>query len=169
MENVRGIIEEKFSKFHSQKSVALKMIEYGLAVRNGDIFCNEIEVDHRSIANSLNVDVRVVKSAIANIQSSPKLSKIFSQLKSTIHLGDVAPSLGLGEIVIEAVDSNFPGIIFKVAEIMNKRKISIRQVIGDDSDFTENPKLYIITDSPIPSDIIPKIKESNKIKSITIY
>lgn len=169
MDSVREIIEEKFSKFHSQKMVVLKLMEYGLAVRNQKIYCNDIEIDHRSIANSLGVDVRVVKSAVSNIESDRKLSKVFSLLRSTIHLGEVAPVLGLGEIVIEAVDSRYPGIIYTVAEIMSKRGISIRQAIGDDADFTEDPKLYIITDSPIPSDIIPKIKESKKIKGVILY
>ncbi len=169
MESVRGIIEEKFSRFHSQKAVVLKMMEYGLAVRDGKIFCNEIEIDNRSIANSLNVDVRVVKSVVSNIEETPELSRIFSLLRSTIHLGDVAPVLGLGELVIDAVDSKFPGIIYRVAKIMSDRKISIRQAIGDDSDFTENPKLYIITDSQIPADLIPKIRETGMVKSVTIY
>lgn len=169
MESVRGMIEERFSKFHSQKAVVLKMMEYGLAVRNGKIFCNEIEIDHRSIANSLNVDVRVVKSVVSNIEATPELRRIFSLLRSAIHLRDVAPAMGLGELVIDAVDSKFPGIIYSVAKIMKERKISIRQAIGDDSDFTENPKLYIITDSQIPPDLIPKIKESGMIKSVTIY
>jgi predicted regulator of amino acid metabolism with ACT domain len=169
MENIRDLINEKFSKFHSQKIVILKMMEYGLRIADGKILCNEIEVDTRSLARACNVDTRVVKTTIENIERDKRLRNIFSNLKSTLHLGLVAPHLGMGEIVIEAVDARDPGIIYEVAHVLWKKKISIRQAIGDDPDFVSNAKLYVITDSPIPPELIPEIKKSEKIKSLTIY
>jgi len=114
-------------------------------------------------------DVRVVKSVIDNITGDKELSKIFSNLKSTLHLGQVGPTIGLGEIVIEAFDAREPGIIHEVSEVLARHGISIRQAIGDDPDFVKDPKLYVITDSPVPSEVIPEIKKSRKIRGVTIY
>ena len=169
MENIRELLEERFSKLHSQKIVVFKILEYGISVRDGKIFCNDIEIEPRSMAKACNVDVRVVKSVIDNITGDKELSKIFSNLKSTLHLGQVGPTIGLGEIVIEAFDAREPGIIHEVSEVLARHGISIRQAIGDDPDFVKDPKLYVITDSPVPSEVIPEIKKSRKIRGVTIY
>jgi Predicted regulator of amino acid metabolism, contains ACT domain len=162
-------IENKFSKYHSQKLVVLKILEYGLRVESGKVLCNDIEIEIRSLAKICQVDARAVKAAIANIESDRKLSKVFLNMKSAIHLGRVAPFLGLGEIVIEPYNARDYGIIYQTAEVLWKHKVSIRQAIGDDPDISTDPRLYIITDSPIPSSIIPELKKSSKIKGVTIY
>lgn len=169
MENVRELIEERFSKLHSQRIVVFKILEYGISVRDGKIMCNDIEIEPRSIANACNVDVRVVKSVVDNISGDEELSRVFSNLRSTLHLGQVGPIIGLGEIVIEAFDARQPGIIHEVSEALSRHGISIRQAIGDDPDFVKDPKLYVITDAPVPPDVIPEIKKSSKIKGVTIY
>ncbi|MCL5407819.1 MAG: amino acid-binding protein [Candidatus Thermoplasmatota archaeon] len=162
-------IEQKFSKFHSQKLVVLKILEYGLRVEDKKVMCNDIEIELRSLAKICQVDLRAVKAAIGNIESDKKLSKIFQNLKSTIHLGRVAPFLGFGELVIEPYDARDYGIIYQTAEVLWKHKVSIRQAIGDDPDLESDPRLYIITDSPIPASIIPELKKSSKIRGVTIY
>ena len=162
-------IEQKFSKFHSQKLVVLKILEYGLRVEDKKVMCNDIEIELRSLAKICQVDLRAVKAAIGNIESDKELSKIFKNLKSTIHLGRVAPFLGFGELVIEPYDARDYGIIYQTAEVLWKHKVSIRQAIGDDPDLESDPRLYIITDSPIPASIIPELKKSSKIRGVTIY
>ena len=169
MPSLSKSIEEKFSKFHSQKLVVLKILEYGLRVDNGSILCNDVEVELKSLAKTCQVDTRAVKAAISNIESDRSLSKIFKNLRSTMHLGKAAPFLGLGEIVIEPYDARDYGIIYQTAEVLWKHKVSIRQAIGDDPELVSDPKLYIITDSSIPASIIPELKKSSKIKGVTIY
>ncbi|MCL4333322.1 MAG: amino acid-binding protein [Candidatus Thermoplasmatota archaeon] len=169
MASLSEMIEQKFSKFHSQKLVVLKILEYGLRVEGGRVLCNDVEIELRSIARECKVDARAVKAAINNIEQDKKLSNIFKNMKSTIHLGRVAPFLGMGEIVIEPYDARDYGIIYQTVEVLWKHKVSIRQAIGDDPEFVEDPKLYIITDSPIPASIIPELKKSSKIKGVTIY
>ncbi|MEM0136731.1 MAG: regulator [Thermoplasmatales archaeon] len=169
MENVRELIEKKFSKLHSQRIVVFKILEYGIGVKDGKIFCNDIEIEPRSLAEACNVDIRVVKSVADNISNDRELSVVFSNLRSTLHMGQVAPIIGLGEIVIEAYDPRQSGIIHEVSEALSKHGISIRQAVGDDPDFVKDPKFYVITDFPIPPEIIPEIKKSNKIRGVTIY
>jgi len=55
MENIRELLEERFSKLHSQKIVVFKILEYGISVRDGKIFCNDIEIEPRSMAEACNV------------------------------------------------------------------------------------------------------------------
>lgn len=169
MTSLTETIEQKFSKFHSQKLVVLKILEYGLRVEGEKVMCNDIEIELRSLAKICQVDLRAVKAAIGNIESDKKLSKIFQNLKSTIHLGRVAPFLGFGELVIEPYNARDYGIIYQTAEVLWKHKVSIKQAIGDDPDLESDPKLYIITDSSIPASIIPELKKSSKIKGVTIY
>ena len=169
MPSLSETIEQKFSRYHSQKLVALKILEYGLRVEKGNILCNDLEVEPRALAKVCQVDVRAVKSTISNIEADKKLSKIFQNLRSNIHLGKVAPYLGFGEIVIEPYDAKDYGIIYQTVEVLYKHKVSIRQAIGDDPDMVSDPKLYIITESPIPASIIPELKKSSKIKGVTIY
>jgi predicted regulator of amino acid metabolism with ACT domain len=163
------MIEHKFSKFHSQKLVVLKILEYGLRVEKGRVLCNNVEIELRSLAKECQVDARAVKAAISNIEADKTLSRIFLNMKSTIHLGKVAPFLGMGEIVIEPYDATDYGIIYQTVEVLWRHKVSIRQAIGDDPGLVGDPKLYIITDSAIPPSIIPELKKSSKIKGVTIY
>lgn len=169
MSSLIETIEAKFSKYHSQKIVALKILEYGLRIDKGRVLCNDVDIELRSLAGICQVDTRAVKAAIENIESDKKLSKIFQNMKSTIHLGKVAPFLGMGEIVIEPYDARDYGIIYQTVEVLWKYKVSIRQAIGDDPDLVSEPKLYIITDTTIPASIIPELKKSSKIKGVTIY
>lgn len=169
MPSLSEMIEQRFSKYHSQKLVILKILEYGLRVDKGRVLCNDLEIEPRSLAKICQVDTRVVKAAIGNIESDGTLSRIFLNLKSTIHLGKVAPYLGFGEIVIEPYDARDYGIIYQTVEVLWKHKVSIRQAIGDDPDLVSDPKLYIITESQIPASIIPELKRSSKIKGVTIY
>lgn len=169
MPTLNEIIEQKFSRYHSQKLVISKILEYGLRIQNGRVLVNDVEVELRSIARVCQVDTRAAKAAISNIENDKQLAEIFRNLRSTIHLGRVAPSLGLGEIVIEPYDARDYGIIYDAVGVLSKHKVSIRQVIGDDPDLVSDPKLYIITESPIPASIIPELKKSRKIKGVTIY
>jgi len=53
--------------------------------------------------------------------------------------------------------------------LISSAKLSIKQVIAEDPEIYEEPKLYIITDGQIQGDLIPKIKQISSVKSITIY
>jgi len=77
--------------------------------------------------------------------------------------------IGFGVLVISAYDPEEPGIIASVSRVISDFDINIRQAIVDDPEFSEEPKLYIITEEPLPGEILPKIKELKNIKSITIY
>ncbi|MGC8558452.1 MAG: hypothetical protein ACP5NC_05605 [Nitrososphaeria archaeon] len=167
--NIREYIEKNYGNSPSKLRVIRKMLFYGISVKDGRLYCNDIEIPYKSLANACNVDQRVVKSLVISVASDVKLSKIFEKLESTMNLKEVASEIGFGVLVISAYDPEEPGIIASVSRVISDFDINIRQAIVDDPEFSEEPKLYIITEEPLPGEILPKIKELKNIKSITIY
>ncbi len=165
---IKNIIEDFFKDSPSKLKVAKKIVLYGLSVKNGKIYCNDIEIPYKSLARACDVDQRVVRSAIDSISSNKKISNIFSKFESSVNLKDVSKEIGFGVLVISAYDPKEPGIIASVSKIIADFKINIRQAIVEDPEFIEEPKLYIITEESLPGEIIPKIKNLKNIKSITI-
>ena len=53
--------------------------------------------------------------------------------------------------------SDRPGIVAAVTSLIAEEGISIRQVISEDPEFTDDPKLYVITDEPLPGDLINEL------------
>jgi predicted regulator of amino acid metabolism with ACT domain len=167
--NIREYIEKNYGNTPSKLRVIRKMLFYGISVKDGRLYCNDVEIPYKSLANACNVDQRVVKSLVISVASDVKLSKIFEKLESTMNLKEVASEIGFGVLVITAYDPKEPGIIASVSRVISDFGINIRQAIVDDPEFSEEPKLYIITEKPLPGEILPKIKELKNIKSITIY
>jgi len=165
---IKNIVEDLFKDSPSKLKVAKKLVLYGLSVKNGKIYCNDIEIPYKSLARACDVDQRVVRSTIDSISSNKKVSNIFSKLESSVNLKDVSKEIGFGVLVISAYDPKEPGIIASVSKIIADFKINIRQAIVEDPEFIEEPKLYIITEESLPGEIIPKIKNLKNIKSITI-
>jgi predicted regulator of amino acid metabolism with ACT domain len=62
-----------------------------------------------------------------------------------------------------------PGILADVATIIATNNISIRQAIVDDFEFTEEPRLYIITEKQIPGTLLSTIRNARGVKAVLIY
>lgn len=167
--NIKEYIEKNYGNSPSKLRVIRKMLFYGISVKDERLYCNDVEIPYKSLANACNVDQRVVKSLVISVVSDVKLSKIFEKLESTMNLKEVASEIGFGVLVISAYDPKEPGIIASVSKVISDFGINIRQAIVDDPEFSDEPKLYIITEKPLPGEILPKIKELKNIKSITIY
>ncbi|MFP3133665.1 MAG: regulator [Nitrososphaeria archaeon] len=163
------ILLERYKDKPAKVKLIKKLISYGLSIKDGSIYCNDIEIPYVSIARAAEVDQRVVKSLVKEISSDPFLSNVFSKLKTTVNMISVASELGYGVIEITAKDPKEEGIVAAVSSLISSAKLSIKQVIAEDPDIYEEPKLYIITDGQIQGDLIPKIKQISFVKSITIY
>ncbi|MEM0097885.1 MAG: hypothetical protein QXH39_04115 [Conexivisphaerales archaeon] len=167
--NIKNYIKESFANSPSKLTVIRKMLLYGISVKDKKLYCNDVEIPYKSLAIACNVDQRVVKSAVISIASNAILDKIFRKIGSTVNFREVASQLGFGVLVITAYDPNEPGIIASVSKIVSDFGINIRQVIVDDPEFFEEPKLYIITEKPLSGAILPKIKKLKNVKSITLF
>lgn len=162
-------IVKYFKKYPKRKIIAKKMLEYGLKIKNDKIYCGEIELSDSKIARALNTDRRAILSTIAIIKKNKKLKDIFTKLKPTCHLKEVATIMGWGVIEIIPTDPSKYGILADVSKIIANKEISIRQAIVDDFELSEEPRLFIITEEVIPPLLIPKIRKINGVKAILIY
>ena len=145
------------------------MIEYGLKIKDHKIYCGDIELSDSKIARAFDIDRRAIAATVEIIEDKPELHKIFSRLMPTCHLKDVAAKMNWGVIEIIPEDPSMPGTVADVASIIAQNNISIRQSIVDDFELTEEPRLFIVTEKPIPGRLIPKIRNAKGVKAVLIY
>ncbi len=162
-------IANYFEKYPSQAKVARYLLRYGLRIERDHVFCGDVRIADSSLARAAGVDRRVVKSTLDTIKNDPTLLKFFSQLQPTNHLKNAASAMGWSAIEIVPTDAHEPGIISSVADILSRSRISIRQAIVDDPMTSEEPKLFIVTESQVPAELIPLIRQSKGVKGVTIY
>lgn len=156
-------------RYPSQFKVVKLLLSNGFCVKEGRIYSGDVEIADTAIARVVDVDRRIVRTAIETIEKDEELRSIFSAILPTTMLKDVASAMGWGCIEIVPSDANEPGILAAVASIIAETGISVRQAMVDDPDLTESPKLYVITDEPVPSAIIPVLMGCSGVKSLTIH
>ena len=162
-------IEHYFNDYPQRKKIAQKMLEYGIKIQKNNFYCGSIELADSKIARAFQVDRRAVTATRDVINQETELIKIFSNLPPTCHLKDVAPHMKWGVIEIIPVDPSMPGILAEVATIIATNNISIRQAIVDDFEFTEEPRLFIITEKEIPGTLLTTIRNAKGVKAVLIY
>lgn len=160
---------QKFEKHPAQQKVIKLLFERGFQVnQEGKVTSGKIEIAHTQLAREIDVDRRVVDSTTDAILEDPILKGIFAQVKSIPFLRDVAPSLGLGVIVIIPEDAVDTGIISDVTAIISKYGASIRQAVSDDPYFTNEPRLTIITDKKILGTVVDELLKLRSVKSVSV-
>ena len=162
-------IAKYFNAYPKRRKLAQKLLEYGLKVSDNKIYCGEIELSDSKIARAFDVDRRIIADTIKTINDEKDLQKVFFQLKPTCHLKDVATEMNWGVIEIIPEDPSTPGILADVAKVVADAKISIRQAIVDDFEFSEEPRLFIITERQVPGTLIPNIRKINGVKAVVLY
>ena len=165
---MRELLAAHFAAFPAQNRVARLLLEHGLAVRDDGVWCGRIAVSDTAIARAANVDRRVVGATVATIEKDPALQRVFGRLLPTALLTEAAPGLGWGVIEIVPDDAARPGILAAVATAIADAGVSIRQAIVQDPEFSEEPRLYIITESPLPVEILPRIQEATGVRSVVL-
>jgi len=158
-----------FNKYPKRKKLAQKLLEYGLKVSDNKIFCGEIELSDSKLARAFEIDRRIITSTIKTIMDKKDLQRVFSRLKPTCHLKDVAPEMNWGVIEIIPKDPSMPGILADVATIIANNNISIRQAVVDDFELSEEPRLFIVTEKQMSGILIPKIRAVKGVKAVLIY
>lgn len=161
---------KKFEKYPAQVKVLKLLFERGFQVNEeGKVTSGSIEIAHTQLAKEAGVDRRVVDATTKTIVSDELLSTIFRNVHSIPFLRDVAPSLGLGVIIIIPEDAAHVGILAEVAGLIAKNNVSIRQAVSDDPYLTDNPRLTIITDRKVPGDLVDKILSLPSVRGVSIY
>ncbi|MFB6250286.1 MAG: amino acid-binding protein [Halobellus sp.] len=162
-------IMEKFEGSPSQQEVIRLLLERGFSVNDdGRVVSGGIEIPNTGIAREIGVDRRVVDSTTTAILEDEQLRRIFQNISSIPSLMDLAPVLDLSAVTVEVNDAERPGIVAEITTRLADRDISIRQTISEDPEFTDEPKLYVITDDPIPGDLLNELTELDFVRRISL-
>jgi len=152
-------IMEKFEGSPSQQRVIRLLLERGFSVNDeGRVVSGGIEIPNTGIAREIDVDRRVVDSTTDAILDDPQLRRIFQNISQIPSLMDLAPVLDLHVLTVDVYDTQQPGIVADVTALIADRGISMRQTVSEDPEFAVDPRLYIITESELPGDLINEIR-----------
>ncbi len=162
-------VNKVFGSSDKKLAVIRTLLIHGLRVTEEGIFCGEnIRIPYTSIATAIGVDRRTVVETIKEIISNDFLREFFRNIEPAgSSLRKVAKLLGYRVLIIETYEDK-PGILASVASALAEKGINIVQVIAEDPNLFKEPKLYIVTSSSVPGEVIDKMLENPIIKRITI-
>jgi hypothetical protein len=153
-------IMAKFEGSPSQQAVIRLLLERGFSVNEeGRVVSGGIEIPNTGIAREIGVDRRVVDSTTDAILADEELRLVFQNISQIPSLMDLAPVLDLSTLTIAVTDAGQVGIVATVTDMLADRDISIRQTVSEDPEFTDEPRLYIVTDEPLPGDLINELRD----------
>jgi predicted regulator of amino acid metabolism with ACT domain len=159
----------KFEGSPSQQAVIRLLLERGFSVNDdGRVVSGGIEIPNTQIARELGIDRRVVDSTTDAILSDTTLRQIFQNISSIPSLRDLAPVLDLHVLTVDVHDADQPGIVATVTTMLADRDISIRQTVSEDPEFTDEPKLYVVTDEALPGDLINELMELPFVRKVEL-
>jgi predicted regulator of amino acid metabolism with ACT domain len=159
----------KFEDSPSQQAVIRLLLERGFSVNDdGRVVSGGIEIPNTGIAREIDVDRRVVDATTTAILEDDELRRIFQNISSIPSLMDLAPVLDLSVLTIEPNDAERPGIVAEVTGLLADRGISIRQTVSEDPEFTDDPRLYVVTDDPVPGDLLNELAGLDFVRRISI-
>lgn len=159
---------EYFQRYPAQEKIARLLIQNGLRIQGGKIYSGNIELSDSALGRAAEVDRRIIAATIRTIESNPELLKVFNHFRPTLHLKEVANALGWGVIEIVPDNASRPGILAGVSSLIAREGISIRQAVVDDPDFSDAPRLFIVTEKPVPPALIPEMQRVPGVRSVTL-
>jgi predicted regulator of amino acid metabolism with ACT domain len=162
-------IMEKFEGSPSQQAVIRLLLERGFSVNDdGRVVSGGIEIPNTGIAREIDVDRRVVDSTTDVILDDPQLRRIFQNISQVPSLMDLAPVLDLTVLTVAVEDAEREGIVAGVTGTLADHGVSIRQTISEDPEFTDEPKLYLITDQELSGEVITEIRDLEFVRKIEL-
>jgi len=162
-------IMEKFEGSPSQQRVIRLLLERGFSVNDeGRVVSGGIEIPNTGIAREIDVDRRVVDSTTDAILDDDELRRIFQNISQVPSLMDLAPVLDLTVVSVAVTDAEAEGIVADITGRLADRGISIRQTISEDPEFTDEPRLYLVTGERLPGDLINELNDLAFVRSIEL-
>jgi predicted regulator of amino acid metabolism with ACT domain len=160
-------IMEKFAGSPGQQAVVRLLLERGFSVNDeGRVVSGGIEIPDTGIAREADVDRRVVDSTTDAILNDADLRRIFRNISAIPSLMDLAPVLDLSVLTVWVEDETRHGIVAEITGLLADHGISIRQVISEDPEFATDPKLYLVTDTRPPGDLLVAIRDLPYVRQV---
>jgi predicted regulator of amino acid metabolism with ACT domain len=158
---------EKFAGSPGQQAVVRLLLERGFSVNDeGRVVSGGIEIPDTGIAREADVDRRVVDSTTDAILNDADLRRIFRNISAIPSLMDLAPVLDLSVLTVWVEDETRHGIVAEITGLLADHGISIRQVISEDPEFATDPKLYVVTDTRPPGDLLVAIRDLPYVRQV---
>jgi len=162
-------IMRKFSDSPGQQRVIRLLLERGFSVNDeGRVVSGGIEIPNTGIAGEAGVDRRVVDATTDAILADDELRPIFQNISAIPSLMDLVPVLDLTLLTVAVRDAEESGIVATVTGLLADRDIPIRQVITEDPEFTDEPRLYVITDEAVPGEFITELRDLEFVRRIEL-
>ncbi|MBS3760976.1 amino acid-binding protein [Halodesulfurarchaeum sp.] len=163
-------IMEKFEGSPGQQAVVKLLLERGFSVsEDGRVVSGSIEIPNTQVAAEAGVDRRVVDTTTDAILADPELERIFRNISQIPSLMDLAPLLDLTVLTVAVRSAGESGIIAEITDRLAKRDITIRQAVSEDPEFTDEPRLHIITEQQVPGDLLTELSNLDIVRSIEIH
>jgi len=151
-------VEEFFAGSRAKLKVVTSLLRLGIRIeRQGKLYCDQIELAPAKVARALSVDRRVVIETAKEIASDPELFPVFSDLLPIANVAKAAKFFGHNVIEI-AADPNSVGVVGRVAGVLGKHKVKIRQIIADDPDLYPEPALRVVVDGKLPQKALADLR-----------
>jgi predicted regulator of amino acid metabolism with ACT domain len=162
-------ISNRLKEYPGRLKVAKTLVELGLSVRDGKVYCGEVEQSELKMARAIGVDRRTVRETAKFIESDPMLQPVFKGLKpGGPFLPNVAKFLGYRVIEIYA-DPHEVGIVAEATALISKEGISIRQAVADDPDLTPEPKLTLVVEKEPSGEALQKMLKIPGVVKLATY
>ncbi|MGA2239787.1 MAG: amino acid-binding protein [Candidatus Bathyarchaeia archaeon] len=162
-------ISHRLADYPGRLKVARTLVELGLSVKEGRVFCGDVEQSELKMARAIGVDRRTVRETAQIIESDPVLQPVFKGLKPAgPFLANVARFLGYRVIEIYA-DPHAVGIVTEASSLISQEGIAIRQAVADDPDLTPEPKLTLVVEREPSGDAIQKMLKIRGVTKVATY
>jgi predicted regulator of amino acid metabolism with ACT domain len=162
-------IMEKFEGSPGQQAVVKLLLKRGFSVNEaGRVVSGSIEIPNTQVAAEAGVDRRVVDTTTDAILADPELERIFRNISQIPSLMDLAPLLDLTVLTVAVRSAGESGIIAEITDRLAERDIMIRQAVSEDPEFTDEPRLHIITEQQVPGDLLTELSNLDIVRSIEI-
>ncbi|WP_338756275.1 amino acid-binding protein [Halobacterium salinarum] len=162
-------IMQKFEGSPGQQAVIRLLLERGFSVNDGGrVVSGGIEIPYTQVAQEAGVDRRVVDSTTEAILDDGELTRIFQSISQIPSLMDLAPVLDLHVVTVAVQDADEPGIVAAVTGLLADHGIPIRQTISEDPEFTDEPRLYVVTDEELPGAVFTALAEMSAVRSVEL-
>lgn len=163
------VLIDHFRRYPAQERVVRLLIQHGLRIHDNKVHAGTIEIADTALARAANVDRRIVRSTVETILKDPRLAEVFQKFLPTLDLKDVGPGLGCGVIEIIPTNASQPGILAGVSKVIADGGLSIRQSIVEDPAFTDEARLYVVTEERIPGHLVPSLQAVEGVKGVTVF
>ena len=151
-------VEEHFAGKRAALRVVTTLMRLGIRVdRQGNLYCDTIELAPAKMARALGVDRRVVIETAKEIAADPELLPVFSDLAPIANVSKAAKFFGHDVLEINA-DPNTVGLVAKVSSVLARHKVGIRQIITDDPDLYPEPKMLLVADGKLPQKAVLELR-----------